>query len=125
MRASWESPQTSKNWAKEFLKGQSADLIAYGRHVNFRNRGAAFVVRFAGELARAYPKVVPVVGWVSFGTDTAFTLYNMTRATVELLEGVREAREVQSKKFTGTYATVRAGMGLGDRTAAPSTPKRC
>ena len=97
-------PTDVQNWAKEFLKGQSADLIAYGRHVNFQNRGAAFVVRFAGELARAYPKVVPVVGWVSFGTDTAFTLYNMTRATVELLEGVREAREVQSKKFTGTYA---------------------
>ena len=100
-------PTDVQNWAKEFLKGQSADLIAYGRHVNFRNRGAAFVVRFArfaGELARAYPKVVPVVGWVSFGTDTAFTLYNVTRATVELLEGVREAREVQSKRFTGTYA---------------------
>ena len=97
-------PTDVQGWAKDYLKGQSAELIAYGRHVNFRNRGAAFVVRFSGELARAYTKVVPVVGWVSFGADTAFTLYDVTRATVELLEGVREAREVQSKKFTGTYA---------------------
>ncbi len=62
------------------------------------------MVRFADELTRPYPKVVPVVGCVYFGTDTAFTLYNMTRSTVELLEGVREARKVYSKKFTGAYA---------------------
>ncbi len=97
-------PTDVQSWAEDYLKGQSAELIAYGRHVNFRNRGAAFVVRFSGELAKAYTKVVPVVGWVSFGADTAFTLYDVTRATVELLEGVREAREVQSNTFLGIYA---------------------
>ena len=45
-----------------------------------------------------------MVGWVKFGTDTAFTLYNMTQATVQLLEGVKEAREFQSRQFTGIYA---------------------
>lgn len=97
-------PTDVQGWAQDYVRSQSIELIAYGRHVKFRNRGATFVVRFAGEAARAYTKVIPVVGWVSFGADTAFTLYDVTRATVELLEGVREAREVQSKRFLGTYA---------------------
>ena len=112
-------PTDVSSWAEDFLKGQSAELIAYGRHVNFRNRGATFVVSFAGELAKAYPKVVPVVGWVSFGADTAFTLYDMTRATVSLLEGVREAREVQSKKFLGVYALCELEYGWTTRSRPP------
>lgn len=104
-------PTDVQSWAEDYLKGQSAELIAYGRHVNFRNRGAAFVVRFSGELAKAYTRVVPVVGWVSFGADTAFTLYDVTRATVELLEGVREAREVQSNTFLGSYGACELTLG--------------
>ena len=86
-----------------YIEGEAVDVVAAGRYVNFSNKAARFVVRYAGTAAKAYTKAAPVVGWLDFAASTGFTLYDMTQATVKLLEGVKETRKIQSNKFLGVY----------------------